>query len=186
MNYQGPYNTTDPCAWNPQVVQCTPTGSIIGLNFSNMGLSGPIPPEIGLFPSLETLDFSNYPTNSPSCTGPCNSVLGPIPKELGNLTNLQILLLTRSSLSEPFPPPVLNLVNLIELKIDNCNLLGPIPLEISNLSKLQILFLGNNSLVGPLPGLGSLINLQELTLWGNGISDKIPPQWGNFSNLTYL
>jgi hypothetical protein len=60
-------------------------------NFSNMGLSGPIPPEIGLFPSLQTLDFSNYPTNSQSCTGPCNSVLGSIPQELGNLANLQIL-----------------------------------------------------------------------------------------------
>jgi hypothetical protein len=60
-------------------------------NFSNMGLSGPIPAEIGLFPSLQTLDFSSYPTNSESCTGPCNNVLGPIPKELGNLANLQIL-----------------------------------------------------------------------------------------------
>ncbi|KAH9565622.1 hypothetical protein CY35_04G086800 [Sphagnum magellanicum] len=186
MNHRYAYNTTDPCAWNSQVVQCTPTGSIIGLNFSNMGLSGPIPPEIGLFPSLETLDFSNYPTNSPSCTGPCNSVLGPIPKELGNLANLQILLLSRSTLSQLFPPPVLNLVNLIELKIDNCNLSGPIPPEISNLSKLQILFLGNNSLVGPLPRLGSLINLQQLTLWGNLISNNIPPEWGNLSYLTYL
>jgi hypothetical protein len=138
MNRRYAYNTTDPCAWNSQVVQCTPTGSIIGLN------------------------FSNYPTNSPSCTGPCNSVLGPIPKELGNLANLQILLLSRSTLSQLFPPPVLNLVNLIELKIDNCNLSGPIPPEISNLSKLQILFLGNNSLVGPLPGLGSLMSLQQL------------------------
>ncbi|CAM6023536.1 unnamed protein product, partial [Sphagnum balticum] len=187
MKYSYPYNTTDPCAWPPAVVQCnSSTGPIIGLNFSNMGLSGPIPPEIGLFPSLRTLDFSNYPTNSPSCTGRCNNVLGPIPKELGNLTNLQILLLSRSTLSQSFPPPVLNLTNLIELKIDNCNLSGPIPREISNLSKLQSLFLGNNSLVGPLPELGPLINLQQLTLWGNNISDKIPPQWGNLSNLIYL
>ncbi|KAH9565635.1 hypothetical protein CY35_04G087300 [Sphagnum magellanicum] len=187
MKYSYTYNTTDPCGWNGAVVQCNPsTGSIIGLNFSNMGLSGPIPPEIGLFPSLETLDFSDYPTNSPRCTGPCNNVLGPIPGELGNLANLQILRLTRSTLSQPFPPPVLYLVNLIELKIDNCNLSGPIPPEVSNLSKLQLLFLGNNSLVGPLPGLGSLINLQQLTLWGNLISSNIPPEWGRFGNLTYL
>jgi hypothetical protein len=157
------YNATDPCAWKLQVAQCNPsTGSIIGLNFSNMGLFGPIPAEIRLFPSLQTLDFSNYPTNSQSCTGPCNSVLGPIPQELGYLSNLQILLLSRSTLSEQFPTPVLNLGNLTQLKIDNCNLSGPIPPGISNLSKLQILFLGNNSLVGPLPGLGSLINLQQL------------------------
>jgi hypothetical protein len=85
-------NATDPCAWKLQVVQCNnATGSIIGLNFSNMGLSGPIPAEIDRFPSLQTLDFSNYPTNSSNCTGPCNSVLGPIPQELGNLANLQIL-----------------------------------------------------------------------------------------------
>ncbi|KAH8964807.1 hypothetical protein BDL97_04G084700 [Sphagnum fallax] len=187
MNYSYTYNTTDPCAWGPPVVQCNlSTRSITGLNFSNMGLSGPIPQEIGLFPSLQTLDFSNYPTNSQSCTGPCNSVLGPIPKELGNLADLQILLLSRSTFSQPFPPPVLNLLNLIELKMDICSLSGPIPPEISNLSKLKILFLGNNSLVGPLPGLDSLINLQQLTLWGNGISDKIPPQWGNLGNLTYL
>ncbi|KAH9565628.1 hypothetical protein CY35_04G087100 [Sphagnum magellanicum] len=186
MNYSYTYNTTDPCGFNGTVVQCTPTGSIIGLNFSNMGLSGRIPAEIGLFPSLQALDFSNYPTNSQSCTGPCNSVLGPIPKELGNLANLQILLLSRSTLSQRFPPPVLKLVNLIQLKMDICSLSGPIPPDISNLSQLQILFLGNNSLVGPLPELGSLINLQQLTLWGNSISDKIPPQWGKLGNLTYL
>ncbi|KAH8964796.1 hypothetical protein BDL97_04G084500 [Sphagnum fallax] len=187
MKYPNKYNPTDPCAWKLEVVKCnSSTRSIIGLNFSNMGLSGPIPAEIGLFPSLQTLDFSSYPTNSESCTGPCNNVLGPIPKELGNLANLQILLLSRSTLSQPFPPPVLNLVNLIELKIDNCNLSGPIPPIISKLSKLQIVFLGNNSLVGPLPGLGSLINLQQLTLWGNLIYDKIPREWGNLGNLTYL
>jgi hypothetical protein len=92
MKYPNKYNTTDPCAWKLHVAQCnSSTRSIIGLNFSNMGLSGPIPAEIGLFPSLQTLDFSNYPTNSQSCTGPCNNVLGPIPEELGNLANLQIL-----------------------------------------------------------------------------------------------
>jgi hypothetical protein len=187
MNYSYTYNTTDPCTWRQPVVQCnSSTGSITGLDFSNMGLSGPIPPEIGLFPSLESLDFSNYPIYSQSCTGPCNHVLGPIPNELGNLTNLQTLLLSRSTLSQQFPPPVLNLVNLIDLKAISCNLSGPIPQEISKLSKLQFLFLGANSLVEPLPELGSLINLQQLTLWGNAIRNIIPAKWGNLGNLTYL
>jgi hypothetical protein len=31
VNYQDPYNTTDPCVWNTEAVQCTPIGSIIGL-----------------------------------------------------------------------------------------------------------------------------------------------------------
>jgi hypothetical protein len=31
VNYRDPYNTIDPCVWNMEVVQCTPTGSIIGL-----------------------------------------------------------------------------------------------------------------------------------------------------------
>jgi Leucine-rich repeat (LRR) protein len=52
-----------------------------------MGLSGPIPPEIGQFPSLQSLDFTNYNTS----TGPYNYVAGPIPDELGNLANLRIL-----------------------------------------------------------------------------------------------
>ncbi|CAK9874978.1 unnamed protein product [Sphagnum jensenii] len=186
MNYQYTYNATDPCTWNSQVVQCnSPTsGSITGLNFSNMGLSGPIPPEIGQFPSLQSLDFTNYNTS----TGPYNYVAAPIPDELGNLANLRILFLTRNNISQLFPSSVVNLVNLIQLKIDVCGLYGPIPPEISNLSNLQVLYLGNNSLSGPLPGpaFGSLIHLQELTLWGNGIRDKIPPEWGNLVNLTYL
>ena len=71
-----------------------------------------------------------------------NGLTGPIPEELGSLSNLEWLSLSRNELT------------------------GPIPEELGSLSNLEVLALGGNALTGPIPEeLGSLSSLSLLALW---------------------
>ena len=74
-----------------------------------------------------------------------------------------------------------------ELYLDNNQLTGAIPPELGSLINLQGLSLYGNQLTGPIPPeLGSLINLQGLSLGNNQLTGPIPPELGSLINLQYL
>ena len=74
-----------------------------------------------------------------------------------------------------------------ELRLNNNELNGEIPAELGSLSNLQILSLRANGLVGEIPPeLGSLSNLELLALSDNKLSGEIPPELGSLSNLDKL
>ena len=62
-----------------------------------------------------------------------NQLSGPIPSELGNLTNLERLSLWGNQLSGPIPSELGNLANLQALSLDSNQLSGPIPSQLGNL-----------------------------------------------------
>ena len=109
--------------------------------------------------------------------------LTTIPKEIGNLSNLQELYLRNNRL-ETIPKEIGNLFNLRVLYLYN-NKLEIIPKEIGNLSNLQILYLSNNQLKDLPKEIGNLLNLQELYLTNNQLKE-IPEEIGNLSNLQEL
>ena len=112
---------------------------------------------------------------------------GPIPAELGNLTNLETLNLSYNELTGPIPAELGNFVGLESLFLNNNELTGPIPAELGNLSNLTLLYLNNNELTGPIPAeLGNLSNLTLLNLSYNELTGPIPAELGNLSNLTWL
>ena len=116
-----------------------------------------------------------------------NQLSGPIPPELGNLSNLEWLNLYDNQLSGPIPPELGSLSNLEELLLYNNQLSGEIPAALGSLSNLERLTLRNNQLSGEIPpGLGSLSNLVYLFLGGNRLSGEIPPELGSLTNLRYL
>ena len=100
-----------------------------------------------------------------------NRLMGSIPAELGNLTELSIL-----RLGEPQPSPSFR-----------NQLTGSIPAELGNLAKLTFLDLSSNDLTGPIPPeLGNLANLTELLLTSNQLTGSIPAELGNLAKLTLL
>ena len=56
-------------------------------NLSSMGLKGTLPPQIGTFQALTLLDLTTYNLS----LGAPNAVTGPLPDELGNLSQLELL-----------------------------------------------------------------------------------------------
>jgi len=116
-----------------------------------------------------------------------NNLNGPIPPEIGNLSNLTYLILYNDELIGSIPPELGNLSNLTYLDLSSNELTGNIPPELSNLSNLTLLDLRANELSGNIPPeLGNLSNLTFLDLVFNQLTGSIPPEIGNLSNLTWL
>ena len=116
-----------------------------------------------------------------------NNLVGILPPELGNLSNLQELNLKWNQLSGSIPAELSNLSNLQILYLVDNKLNGFIPPKLGNLFNLRILNLGANQLSGPIPPeLGNLSNLQELVFYDNQLSESIPPELGKLSNMKML
>ena len=113
---------------------------------------------------------------------------GELPPELGRLSNLEILALSRNDLSGELPPDLGNLAELWMLRLASNKLTGPIPPELANLAKLRFLDLSQNDLTGQIPPeLGGLAELFSLILEGNALlTGPIPPELGNLANLDRL
>ncbi len=116
-----------------------------------------------------------------------NGLSGPIPPELGGLSNLEELSLAWNALSGAVPPELGSLSRLSSLSLRRNRLAGPIPVELGGLSNLSQLDLAWNDLSGAIPPeLGGLSNLWSLSLEGNGLAGGIPPELGGLSNLRFL
>ncbi|KAK4833815.1 hypothetical protein QYF36_011817 [Acer negundo] len=94
---------------------------------------------------------------------PSQNLSGTLSPSIGNLTNLQIVLL------------------------QNNNITGPIPSEIGRLSKLQTFDLSNNLFTGEIPpSLGRLRSLKYMRLNNNSLSRAIPMPLANMTQLVFL
>jgi len=150
------------------------------LDLHSNELIGSIPPELGKLKKLKILDLS------------FNQLSGEIPMELGQLQNLMVLSLAGNNhLQGPIPPELGNLTNLQNLTLSSyeggTQLSGSIPVELGNLTRLTYLELANSLVSGQIPSeLGNLTNLNYLDLSNNPLSGTIPSELGNLTNLRNL
>ncbi|WMV23680.1 hypothetical protein MTR67_017065 [Solanum verrucosum] len=181
------------------------------IDFSFNNLSGRIPTTTGLhLPNLEGLylgdnqlegEISLFITNASKLqiiSLDDNSLTGTIPNNLGNLCELQILLLHTNQLTnEPrerdahirglIPTSIGNMTGLTAVDIQGDNLIGSIPSDVGKLKQLQGLSLSTNKLQGHIPeAVCHLSNLVKLFLSGNELSGLIPKCLGNLSMLQHL
>ncbi|KAF3976035.1 hypothetical protein CMV_000745 [Castanea mollissima] len=128
-----------------------------------------------------------------------NSISGTIPKEIGSITSLELLLLNGNQLTGFLPEELGNLPNLNRIQIDENHISGPIPTSFANLNATQHFQLDNNnfngatipasyskmsnllklslrncSLQGPIPDLSQIPNLYYLDLSSNQLNGTIP------------
>lgn len=94
---------------------------------------------------------------------------GEIPPELGDLSELQVLILSNNQLSGVIPVELGNLSQLEFLYLDNNQLSGRIPVELGSLSQLHWLNLDNNQLSGPFPHNVAELPLEGLRLSNTGL-----------------
>ncbi|KAG0461051.1 hypothetical protein HPP92_021034 [Vanilla planifolia] len=115
-------------------------------------------------------------------------LLGKVPHVLGQLVNLQSLVLSNNSLTGELPRELGNLVHLKRLTLSGNQLYGNLPKSLgATLAELLILDISNNHLVGPLhSSLGGLTSLLKLDLSNNLLNGSLPLELSKLKNLTLL
>ncbi|XP_017219852.1 protein NSP-INTERACTING KINASE 1 isoform X2 [Daucus carota subsp. sativus] len=106
---------------------------------------------------------------------PSQKLSGILSPSIGNLTNLQIILLQNNNISGVIPVDLGRLRKLHTLDLSDNHFSGEIPYSLSHLKSLQYMRLNNNTLSGEIPG--SLANMTRLTvvdLSFNNLSAPVP------------
>ncbi|KAF2282754.1 hypothetical protein GH714_043163 [Hevea brasiliensis] len=105
---------------------------------------------------------------------PSQNLSGTLSPSIGNLTNLQIVLLQNNNITGPIPGELGKLSNLHTLDLSNNFFTGEIPSSLGNLRSLQYMRLNNNSLSGAFPmSLANMTLLVFLDLSYNNLSGPV-------------
>ncbi|CAN6581730.1 unnamed protein product [Malus baccata var. baccata] len=171
--------SNDPCGERWEGITCS--GSrVTGLGLSGMNVEGKIDGDIAGLSELKSLDLSFN-----------KGLTGSLSPRLGDLSNLNILILAGCSFSGVIPSELGKLGELTFLALNTNNFTGSIPASLGNLSNLYWLDLADNQLTGPLPvssgtthGLDQLFKAKHFHLNQNQLSGTIPP--GLFSSKMIL
>ncbi|KAJ7528948.1 hypothetical protein O6H91_15G026400 [Diphasiastrum complanatum] len=180
------WSGSDPCGLKWQGVTCDEATNtrVTKLNIIAGGLEGSLFPIIGSLINLVSLDLS------------FNQLLtGPLPKELGNLENLQILNLQSCSFTGSIPAELGNLTQLNFLALNGNHFSGHIPSSLGKLSNVIWFDLSENLLSGNLPvstdnqeqvGLDTLTAAKHLHLSKNSFSGFLPKELCYMPNVIHL
>ncbi|XP_031279293.1 protein NSP-INTERACTING KINASE 1-like isoform X2 [Pistacia vera] len=106
---------------------------------------------------------------------PSQNLSGSLSPSIGNLTNLQIVLLQNNNITGRIPAEIGRLKKLQTLDLSNNFFTGEIPFFLGNLRSLQYMRFNNNSLTGAVPmSLANVTQLIFLDLSFNNLSGPVP------------
>uniref|UniRef100_A0A0D9ZQP8 non-specific serine/threonine protein kinase n=1 Tax=Oryza glumipatula TaxID=40148 RepID=A0A0D9ZQP8_9ORYZ len=111
-----------------------------------------------------------------------NTLSGPVPKELGNLTNLISLGFGSNNFNGSLPSELGSLFNLEQLYIDSAGLSGALPSSFSKLTRMKILWASDNNFTGQIPDYIGGWNLTDLDFSYNQLSGNFP-SWASDKKL---
>ncbi|KAK8999009.1 hypothetical protein V6N11_070188 [Hibiscus sabdariffa] len=159
-------------------ITCDGTGSVTNITLREYGVS--------LRGTLDNLNFFFFP-NLFWLQLRNNSLYGPIPSNIGNLSKLNFLDLSYNSFSGNIPPEIGLLKSLDLISLDGNLISGSIPPEIGRLGAVSNIFISKNQLSGPIPeSMGSLKNLSTLKLGDNKLNGSLPEEVGMLESLSQL
>ncbi|XP_074282443.1 receptor-like protein 7 [Silene latifolia] len=157
------------------------------LNLSNSAFSGQIPLEISQLSRLSILDLSWNGHSSANTQLDLRLKDPSLEKIYRNLTRLTHLDLTLVDISSTVPTTLANLTSLKVIVLTICNLYGALPTSIFHLPRLEFLRLdGNRELTGTFPQFNFGSPLKELDLFSVAFSGQLPPSIGNLASLEIL
>ncbi|KAK2354996.1 receptor kinase protein Xa21 [Trifolium repens] len=118
--------------------------------------------------SIGNISLANFQADS------CG-IVGNIPLEVGNMSNLQLLSLSMNDISGPIPGTFKGLQKLQGLFLSYNRLQGSFIEELCETKRLEELYLENNKLSGVLPTcLGNMTSLKNLDISSNSLNSRVP------------
>lgn len=118
---------------------------------------------------------------------PSISMTGSIPRECGELSLLEKIILRNNSISGDIPNELFGLPFLYIIDFSDNQITGRISQSVYDLPFLEFLYLSSNKLSGSLPDLpDSVPPLKHLRLHGNDLTGRIPPSLSKLSDLETL
>ncbi|KAF8010390.1 hypothetical protein BT93_J1116 [Corymbia citriodora subsp. variegata] len=149
---------------------------LLDLQLQENQLEGNIPPSLGQCRQLLSLVLSD------------NNLSGIIPKEVIGLSSLSLYFnVARNSLTGPLPLEVGNMSKIVHLDLSDNGLTGEIPSTLSQCLMLVFLSLEGNLFEGSIsPSLRTVNGLKYLSLSRNRLSGQIPVYLENFTVLETL
>lgn len=109
---------------------------------------------------------------------------GELTEDIGNLSELRVLVLTGGNLYGKIPESIGNLKHLHYLTIANNNISGQIPATIGKLKELEWLRIFRTNVNGEIPeSIGDLENLKYIHLYSNYLSGEIPKSLSKLKHI---
>ncbi|CAM8946952.1 unnamed protein product [Rhodiola kirilowii] len=204
--------SVDPCSglsgWNSDPennnVKCNCTFSnktvchVTNILLKSQNLPGFLPPELSDLPFIQEIDVTRNYLNGTippewgktqlvniSLLG--NRLSGSIPKEIGNISTLESLVLEVNQLSGPLPPELGNLSSIKRMLLASNNFTGEIPATFAKLTTLTDFRLGDSLFSGNIPNfIQNWTNLTKLVIQGSGLTGPIPPGISLLTSITDL
>ncbi|XP_010038738.2 probable leucine-rich repeat receptor-like protein kinase At5g49770 [Eucalyptus grandis] len=159
----------DPCGVPWDGVTCNNL-RVTALGLSSMNIKGSLSGDIGGLTELRSLDLSFS-----------QDLTGSLTARLGDLSNLNTLILQGCGFTGNIPDELGKLSQLTFLALNNNKFTGSIPASLGNLSQLSWLDLAENQLTGSIPlsdnnnpGLDHLLNAKHFHFNKNQLSGPIP------------
>ncbi|KAF9610208.1 hypothetical protein IFM89_021146 [Coptis chinensis] len=110
-----------------------------------------------------------------------NNLRGTIPASLGNLQQLQVLVLSGDMLNGSIPKEILSIPTFsYVLNLSSNSLTGSVPIEMGKLNAVQVVDFSLNNLYGEIPdSIGDCSSLIILDVSRNSFNGSIPNSMGN-------
>ncbi|KAJ9563063.1 hypothetical protein OSB04_008223 [Centaurea solstitialis] len=116
-----------------------------------------------------------------------NRISGPIPREIGDISTLEKLILQDTLLSGQLPQELGRLTQLRSFLASGANFTGTIPISFGNLTDIEDFRIDGSSLSGRIPDfIGNWTKLYRLDLQGTSMEGPIPSTISLLTNLTQL
>ncbi|GAU43573.1 hypothetical protein TSUD_368970 [Trifolium subterraneum] len=126
-----------------------------------------------------------------------SGIVGNIPLEVGNMSNILLFNVYGNNINGPIPgsnrfsstiPSSLwSLTDILEIDLSSNSFIGNLPLEIGNLRAVVVLDVSRNHISGNIPAtMSSIKTLQNLSLAHNKLMGSIPTSFGEMVSLMFL
>ncbi|KAL9987500.1 hypothetical protein ACROYT_G001820 [Oculina patagonica] len=152
------------------------------LNLANNQLTGDIPGELLLLPSMQMIDFSQNKFSSINRGKPWPKNANATVKSLVSLAENRNLKINFTSFMELFSGSHISILNL-----SYCDIKGPIPPNVFYFHQLTTCDLSGNNFYGPLPALFDDVSvLSYLDVSENNLSGSLPAGIQNMISLNFM